>query len=80
VADLNDVEIAILEHVDWFNNRRLHTELGDIPPTEHEAAHSRKITPVTTPETAEASTEPGAGSVPPSRPGAGRTSTRNSSR
>lgn len=29
---LDDVEIATLEYVDWFNNRRLHTELGDIPP------------------------------------------------
>ena len=36
---LDDVKIATLEWVDWFNNRRLHTELGDIPPTEHEAAH-----------------------------------------
>lgn len=36
---LDDVEIATLERVDWFNNRRLHTELGDIPPAEHEAAY-----------------------------------------
>ncbi len=38
---LDDVEIATLEWVDWFNNRRLHTELGDIPPAEHEAAYYR---------------------------------------
>lgn len=31
---LEDVEIATLEWVDWFNNRRLHT--GDIRSTEHE--------------------------------------------
>ena len=34
---LDHVEIATLEWVDWFNNRRLHTELGDVPPTEREA-------------------------------------------
>lgn len=39
---LEDVEIATLEWVDWFNNRRLHTELGDIPPAEHEALHYRQ--------------------------------------
>jgi len=39
---LDDVEIATMEWVDWFNNRRLHTELGDIPPAEHEANHYRQ--------------------------------------
>ncbi len=39
---LDDVEIATLEWVDWFNNRRLHTELGDIPPAEHEAVYYRQ--------------------------------------
>lgn len=38
---LDDVEIATLEYVDWFNNRRLHSELGDIPPAEHEANYYR---------------------------------------
>ncbi|MHA6757906.1 IS3 family transposase [Streptacidiphilus sp. PAMC 29251] len=33
------VEIAVAEYVDWFNQRRLHGELGHITPTEHEAAH-----------------------------------------
>ena len=33
---LEAVEYATLEWVDWFNNRRLHSELGDIPPTEFE--------------------------------------------
>lgn len=41
--NLDDVEIATLEWVDWFNNRRLHTELGDMPPAEHEANHYRQI-------------------------------------
>jgi len=52
---LDDVEIATLEWVDWFNNRRLHTELGDIPPSEHEANHYRQITTLTRPETREPS-------------------------
>ncbi len=30
------VELATLTYVDWFNQRRLHGELGDIPPTEFE--------------------------------------------
>ncbi|MDF9876878.1 putative transposase [Cellulosimicrobium cellulans] len=52
---LDDVEIATLEWVDWFNNRRLHTELGDIPPAEHEATYYRQITTSTTLETREPS-------------------------
>ncbi len=39
---LDDVEIATLEWVEWFNNRRLHTELGDVPPTEREAEFYRQ--------------------------------------
>lgn len=30
------VELETLAWVDWFNNRRLHSELGDIPPAEFE--------------------------------------------
>ena len=30
-------EIAIIEWIDWYNAVRLHTEIGDIPPAEHEA-------------------------------------------
>jgi putative transposase len=33
------VELETLAWVDWFNNRRLHSELGDIPPAEFEAEH-----------------------------------------
>ena len=33
----SQLELAILEYVDWFNNRRLHQSLGDIPPVEFEA-------------------------------------------
>jgi putative transposase len=33
------VEIATLEYVDWFNRRRLYETCGDIPPAELEAAY-----------------------------------------
>jgi putative transposase len=32
------VELATLAWVDWFNQRRLHGALGDVPPAEYEAA------------------------------------------
>jgi len=34
------VEIATLEYVDWFNHRRLYEACGDIPPAELEPAYS----------------------------------------
>jgi len=33
------VEIATLEYIDWWNNRRLHSEIGDVPPAEKEALY-----------------------------------------
>ena len=36
---LADVELATAEYVDWFNNRRLHTAIGGVPPVEHETAY-----------------------------------------
>lgn len=33
------VELATLTYVEWFNHRRLHSEIGDIPPAEMEANH-----------------------------------------
>ena len=33
------VELATLAYVEWFNHRRLHGEIGDIPPAEMEANH-----------------------------------------
>jgi len=41
---LDDVEFATLEYVDWFNHRRLHGEIGMIPPAERETAYYRQIT------------------------------------
>jgi transposase InsO family protein len=33
------LEVAIARGVGWYNNQRLHSMLGDIPPVEFEAAH-----------------------------------------
>ena len=35
--DLDHIEYATLEYVDWFNHRRLLEPIGHIPPTETEA-------------------------------------------
>ncbi|GIM80704.1 putative transposase for insertion sequence element IS986/IS6110 [Amorphoplanes auranticolor] len=45
---LDDLEMATVEYIDWYNNRRLHGELGHIPPAEHEALHAM-TQPVTAP-------------------------------
>ena len=37
--NIDDLEIAVAEYIDWFNFRRLHGELGLIPPVEYEALH-----------------------------------------
>jgi putative transposase len=36
------VELATLEYVDWFNHRRLYEACGDIPPAELETAYYRQ--------------------------------------
>ncbi|MFH8698795.1 IS3 family transposase [Streptomyces chartreusis] len=36
---ISDVEYATASWVEWYNNRRLHSSLGMISPTEYEAAH-----------------------------------------
>jgi Integrase core domain len=35
----DDLEIATVEYIDWYNSRRLHGELGHVPPAEYEALH-----------------------------------------
>jgi putative transposase len=42
---LDDVEYATLEYVDWFNQRRLHGEIGMIPPAEFETFYYHQGTP-----------------------------------
>src|SRR5664279_5756299 len=36
---IDDLEIAVAEYIDWFNHRRLHGEIGLVPPVEFEAQH-----------------------------------------
>ena len=33
------LELATVDYVAWFNTRRLHSSLGNIPPVEHEQRH-----------------------------------------
>jgi len=39
--NLEEVEFATLEWVDWFNNRRLFGPIGNVPPAEFEALYNR---------------------------------------
>ena len=52
---VGDVEIAVAEYVDWFNHRRLHGEIGLVPPAEYETTHwarqPTRITPENYPQT-----------------------------
>ena len=41
---LDDVELATLEWVDWFNHRRLHSYCADVPPAEFEQHYYRQNT------------------------------------
>ena len=50
--NIDDLEIAVAEYIDWFNHRRLHGEIGLIPPTEHEDTYYLQNS---APATAEAS-------------------------
>jgi transposase InsO family protein len=36
---LSEVELATAEWIDWYNHRRLHGEIGHVPPAEYEAHH-----------------------------------------
>jgi putative transposase len=42
---LADVELATADYVDWFNNTRLHTATGGVPPAEFEAAYYARTQP-----------------------------------
>jgi len=43
--NVDHVEWATLTYVDWFNNRRIHNEIGKIPPTELEENYYRETAP-----------------------------------
>ena len=45
--NLDQVEYATLEYVDWFNHRRLLEPIGNIPPAEKEANYYSKPSPTT---------------------------------
>ena len=34
--DLASVELATAEYVEWYNARRIHTAIGNVPPNEYE--------------------------------------------
>jgi putative transposase len=44
---LDDVELATMEWVDWYNHRRLHSWCDDRPPAEYEDEHYRQIAGLT---------------------------------
>jgi putative transposase len=39
----DQLELAIVEYLGWFNQARLHESLGDIPPAEFEALHAPRF-------------------------------------
>lgn len=39
-----EVEFATSGWVEWYNNRRLHGTLGNVPPIEYESAHYAALT------------------------------------
>ena len=43
VTDADQVELATLAWVGWWNQRRLHGALDHIPPAEHEANYYREF-------------------------------------
>ena len=43
--NVEHVELATLAYVEWFNHRRLHSEIGDIPPAESEDMYYRQQRP-----------------------------------
>jgi putative transposase len=40
---LEEVELATLSYVDWYNHRRLHGQIGNLPPAELEATYYRQL-------------------------------------
>ena len=47
---IDDLEIAVAEYIDWFNHRRLHGEIGMIPPVEAKQSYYDSHIPVGTTE------------------------------
>ena len=52
---LDQLELAVMEYLDWYNHRRLHGEIGMVPPAELEASYYRQTSPTETDEVKEPS-------------------------
>ena len=50
--NIDELEIAIAEYIDWFNHHRLHGEIGLVPPVEYEQAYDQHHTVAAPAETA----------------------------
>lgn len=37
MEEIDDLEIAVADYVDWCNHRRLHGEIGHVPPVQAES-------------------------------------------
>jgi putative transposase len=48
---IDDLELATLEWVDWFNHRRLLAPIGDISPAEYETTYYSQLGQLTLPGT-----------------------------
>ena len=40
---LEQVELATLSYIDWYNHHRLHGQIGNLPPAELEATYYRQL-------------------------------------
>ena len=40
---IDDVEYTTMEWVDWYNTRRLHSQLNYIPPDEYESTYCARL-------------------------------------
>ena len=40
--DIEHLEVAVAEWADWYNHRRIHHEIGDVPPVAYEQTHHRQ--------------------------------------
>lgn len=40
--DISHLEVAVAEYIDWFNHRRLHGEIGHVPPAEYEQLYANQ--------------------------------------
>jgi putative transposase len=50
---VDDLELATLNWVHWFNETRLHSSIGDVPPTEFETEYYRQNNPRPQPQPGE---------------------------